>query len=57
MAGSDLKPYFAAPYGDMMLVGCFGMLTAVRDVYPDLRDELDPVVSDQRDTGTAPWDY
>jgi uncharacterized protein (DUF1786 family) len=56
MAGSDLKPYFAAPYGDMMLVGCFGMLTAVRDVYPDLRDELDPVVSDQRDTGTAPWD-
>jgi len=57
MAGSDLKPYFAAPYGDMMLVGCFGMLTAVCDVYPDLRDELDPVLANRDDTGTAPWDY
>ena len=56
MAGSDLKPYFAAPFGDMMLVGCFGMLSAACEVFPDLRDALDPVLSARGDSGTAPWD-
>ncbi|MFO7772707.1 MAG: DUF1786 family protein [Dehalococcoidia bacterium] len=28
MSGSNLKPYFAAPYGDMMLTGCFGLVRA-----------------------------
>ncbi|MDY6911015.1 MAG: DUF1786 family protein [Chloroflexota bacterium] len=28
MAGSKLDPYFAAPYGDMMLTGCFGLVSA-----------------------------
>jgi uncharacterized protein (DUF1786 family) len=28
MSGSNLMPYFAAPYGDMMLTGCFGLVRA-----------------------------
>lgn len=28
MSGSNLNPYFAAPYGDMMLTGCFGLVRA-----------------------------
>jgi len=28
MGGSRLNPYFAAPYGDMMLTGCFGLVRA-----------------------------
>ena len=28
MSGSNLKPHFAAPHGDMMLTGCFGLVRA-----------------------------
>lgn len=28
MSGSNLGPYFAAPHGDMMLTGCFGLVRA-----------------------------
>jgi len=28
MAGSSLKPYHAVPYGDMMLAGCYGLVSA-----------------------------
>lgn len=28
LRGSKLKPYFAAPFGDMMLTGCFGLVRA-----------------------------
>ncbi len=28
ISGSNLNPYFAAPYGDMMLTGCFGLVRA-----------------------------
>jgi len=28
MSGSNLRPYFAAPHGDMMLTGCFGLVRA-----------------------------
>lgn len=30
MADSGLNPYFAAPYGDMMLTGCFGLIEAYK---------------------------
>jgi uncharacterized protein (DUF1786 family) len=30
MIDSKLNPYFAAPYGDMMLTGCFGLIEAYR---------------------------
>lgn len=34
IAGTPLQPYFAAPYGDMMIGGCFGLLRAFGEVYP-----------------------
>jgi uncharacterized protein (DUF1786 family) len=32
--GTSLRPYFASPFGDMMIGGCFGLLRAFADVYP-----------------------
>jgi uncharacterized protein (DUF1786 family) len=32
---SRLAPYFATPYGDMMLAGCYGLVSAYADVTPD----------------------
>ena len=57
MTGSRFDPHFAAPFGDMMLVGCFGMLSAARDLYPELADELHEALGDRSDTGTAPWEF
>ncbi len=55
MAGSSLTPYFAAPVGDMMLSGCFGLLLAAAEHLPDLRmDILDSFTG--RTGDTAPWD-
>jgi uncharacterized protein (DUF1786 family) len=36
-----LHPYFAAPHGDMMLSGCFGMVSAFAYRYPDWREEIE----------------
>ena len=38
---SSLGPYFAAPFGDMMLSGCFGLLRGFAEVYPEARDEIE----------------
>jgi uncharacterized protein (DUF1786 family) len=38
LAGSELPAEFAAPHGDMMLTGCFGLLRALRDRHPELRE-------------------
>jgi uncharacterized protein (DUF1786 family) len=35
MLGSSHRPYFAVPGGDMMLAGCFGLLAAAADAYPE----------------------
>ena len=40
LRGSRLRPYFAAPHGDMMLSGCFGLLDAFAEKYPDARDVI-----------------
>jgi uncharacterized protein (DUF1786 family) len=37
---SALNPYFAAPHGDMMLSGCFGMLRAFAHRFPQHADEI-----------------
>jgi len=39
--GSALRPYFAAPFGDMMIGGCFGLLRAFAEVYPWSRDAIE----------------
>ena len=40
LRGSRLGPYFASPHGDMMVAGCFGLLWAFAEKYPDSRVEV-----------------
>ncbi len=39
--GSVLKPYLAAPYGSMMLTGCYGMARAFAHRYPQWKEEIE----------------
>ncbi|MFN2213800.1 MAG: DUF1786 domain-containing protein [Anaerolineales bacterium] len=56
MRGSNLRPYFAAPFGDMMITGCFGLLAAVGDVYPDLGETIHQSLKGAGGSGTPPWE-
>jgi uncharacterized protein (DUF1786 family) len=38
--GSKLDPYFAVPHGDMMVSGCYGLLWAFAEKYPEHTDEI-----------------
>ena len=49
-----LKPYFAVPFGDMMIAGCFGMLAATADVLPEFAETIQGSLRGRR--GVAPWD-
>lgn len=40
MKESKLNPYFVAPYGDMMLTGCFGLASAFGRRMPQWREEI-----------------
>ena len=42
LKGSSLNPYFAAPFGDMMLTGCFGLLAAIADLLPEFSEVITP---------------
>lgn len=52
---SGLHPYFAAPFGDMMITGCFGLLAATADVMPELREAILNSIHGLIG-GKAPWD-
>ena len=58
MRESTLRTYFAAPFGDMMLTGCFGLLAAAADKLPmigeDIRDSLYP--KSNSESGKPPWE-
>ena len=56
LSGSDLRPYFATPFGDMMIGGCFGLLAATADVLPDLREGILASLQDGAGRGTPPWE-
>lgn len=58
MRGSSLRTYFAAPYGDMMLTGCFGLLAAAAEGFPELGDEIrKSLLPDEEDfSGKPPWE-
>ncbi|MBI2836236.1 MAG: DUF1786 domain-containing protein [Chloroflexi bacterium] len=43
--GSKLNPYFAAPFGSMMLTGCYGLLKAVSMKLPQWRGEIEKTLS------------
>jgi len=56
MRASSLRPYFAVPFGDMMIAGCFGMLAAVADLIPELRDPIQASLHGAGGSGTPPWE-
>jgi len=55
LKGSSLCPYFPAPFGDMMITGCFGLLAATADVMPDLGEMIRNSLRGQSGE-RAPWD-
>ncbi|GAP14167.1 uncharacterized protein conserved in archaea [Longilinea arvoryzae] len=56
LKGSALKPYFAVPFGDMMIAGCFGLLAAIADVIPELAETLRASLAGAGGAGTPPWE-
>lgn len=50
----SLRPYFAVPFGDMMIAGCFGLLAATAEIMPDLAETIRGSMRGGR--GVAPWD-
>jgi len=55
MRFSTLRPYFATPYGDMMITGCFGLLAAIGDLLPDLQEPIRASLAKETE-GVAPWE-
>ena len=56
MRNSSLRPYFAVPFGDMMITGCFGLLAAVADIIPELSDPIRSSLLGAGGSGTPPWE-
>ena len=56
MRSSSLRPYFAVPFGDMMIAGCFGLLAAVVDVLPELSHPIRASLRGAGGSGTPPWE-
>jgi len=52
----SLRPYFATPYGDMMIAGCFGLLAATAEVMPNLAETIYGSMRGAQGRGVAPWD-
>ncbi|MBT7190723.1 MAG: DUF1786 domain-containing protein [Anaerolineae bacterium] len=53
---STLRPYFSVPFGDMMIAGCFGMLSATSDLLPKLSEEIRESLKGAGGAGTPPWE-
>jgi uncharacterized protein (DUF1786 family) len=51
-----LRSYFPAPFGDMMITGCFGLLAATADVMPVLSGPIHASLHSAVGAGAAPWD-
>jgi uncharacterized protein (DUF1786 family) len=51
-----LRPYFAVPFGDMMIAGCFGLLAATAEGMPELAEAIHGSLRGGRGRGAAPWD-
>ena len=56
LIGSKMKPYFAVPFGDMMITGCFGLLAAVADLMPALREPILDTMTHPGGIGRPPWE-
>ncbi len=56
LAGSALRPYFAVPFGDMMITGCIGLLAAAAGLLPELHDPLSAALLGSAGRAAAPWE-
>jgi uncharacterized protein (DUF1786 family) len=56
MVNGRLRPYFATPFGDMMIAGCFGLLAATAEVLPDLAKPIYTSLQGAGGLGNAPWE-
>jgi uncharacterized protein (DUF1786 family) len=52
----SIRPYFPAPFGDMMITGCFGLLAATADVMPELAEPIQASMKHTGPNGFTPWD-
>ena len=52
----SLIPYFAVPFGDMMIAGCFGLLAATADLLPELTEPIQQSLRGEGGSGTPPWE-
>ena len=57
LRSSSLRPYFAVPFGDMMIAGCFGLLAATADVLRHLKGLGLSVAVDDFGTGYSSLSY
>jgi uncharacterized protein (DUF1786 family) len=55
LRASRMRPYFAVPFGDMMLSGCFGLVSACADLLPELSESIQAALSGTH-SQVAPWD-
>lgn len=53
---SSLSPYFAVPFGDMMLAGCFGLLAATAELIPSFAGPIMKSMRSLSGSGRTPWD-
>lgn len=56
MRNSSLRPYFAVPFGDMMIAGCFGLLAATADLIPEIATPIRESLRGAGGSGTPPWE-
>jgi len=56
LPSDTLRPYFAVPFGDMMLSGNIGLLAAVADLLPETGEDIYASLDNEEHTGIAPWD-
>jgi hypothetical protein len=52
---SLLRPYFATPFGDMMMAGCYGLLAATAELLPELAESIHSAMSNTPGAGVSPW--
>jgi uncharacterized protein (DUF1786 family) len=56
LRASTLEPYFAVPFGDMMIAGCFGLLAATADLLPELHEPVMDALQNSAGSGRPPWE-
>jgi uncharacterized protein (DUF1786 family) len=55
-SNARLKPYFAVPFGDMMIAGCFGLLAATAEILPGVAEPVQRSLRGVGNVGMTPWD-